>query len=242
MTVLLRLAVLGGLLWGLCSLAAADTVRGSGRIATETRALAGYQAVVLRGPFKVELRQSGREGLELRGDDNLLPLVETTIVEGRHGKTLDIAYRRGVDVWGRHELAVVVNFANLQAVSLNGSGDIVGQGLKFGPLELALSGSGDMQFKELSAERLAVSISGSGDVVASGRSGQCALSISGSGDVSAGELACDDVTVRIVGSGDAKVQAHKTLGVSIAGSGDVRYTGEPKVTSSIAGSGSVSRR
>lgn len=220
-----------------------DSIKGSGHVVSETRALSGYQAVALRGPFKVQLRQSGREGVELRGDDNLLPLVETTVIDGRQGRTLDIAFKKGVqNVSYRNEITLLVDVATLRAVAISGSGDIAGSGFKLGVLDAALSGSGDLSLKEVQAERLNLSISGSGDVELSGRSPSLSVSIQGSGDVSASQLASDDVSVRIAGSGDARVQARKTLNVSVAGSGDVTYSGDAQVTSSIAGSGSLRRR
>jgi hypothetical protein len=164
------------------------------------------------------------------------------VVDGRHGKTLEIGYKRNTSVSTHNEVVVLVHFSSLQAVSLHGSGDIVGSGLKLGPLELTLSGSGNVYLKDLSADRLGLSISGSGNVDTSGQAEQCTFGISGSGDVSAAALVCQETTVRIAGSGDARVQARKALAVSISGSGDVTYVGDPQVTSSIAGSGSVRRR
>ena len=62
------------------SVLAGPTVAGSGKVATETRAVVGFDAIALRGSITLELRQGEREGLELSADDNLLPLIETRVV------------------------------------------------------------------------------------------------------------------------------------------------------------------
>src|SRR5260221_8311318 len=53
-----------------------ERVVGSGRVQSERRAVSAFQAIVLRGSMKLVLHQGAREGVELRADDNLLPLIE----------------------------------------------------------------------------------------------------------------------------------------------------------------------
>ncbi|HEY1393539.1 MAG TPA: head GIN domain-containing protein [Methylibium sp.] len=249
----LRGFILGLALAGLLPAARAGTwnwndgggarVTGSGHVVSENRSLSGYEALALKAPFKLELRQSGHEGLSLSGDDNLLPLVETRVIEGHDGlKTLEIGLKPGSSITSRNEIRVTVDFAKLRALSSEGSGDISGQGLRLGAFSASLSGSGDLSLKDLRADSLKLSIAGSGDFSASGQVPSFSASIAGSGDVHAAELACDDVTVNIAGSGDADVQARKTLNVSIAGSGDVYYRGAARVSQSIFGSGGVHAR
>jgi hypothetical protein len=218
---------------------------GSGRAAQEVRTPgADFQAIELRGDFDLTVRQAdGGARIELHADDNLLPMIETEVVDGRHGRTLRIGWRRDAGwVHPKVEARVTVQVAQLRAVSAYGSGDISIPRLAAPLFSLSLAGSGDARLDELATDELSVSVAGSGDVHASGRAGRLTLAIAGSGDVSAAGLASDEVTVRIAGSGDAHVHAERQLKVSIAGSGDVQYSGAAAVQSSIAGSGSVRKR
>ncbi len=214
---------------------------GSGNSATEPRSVAEFQAVATSGSMDLVVRQ-GAQSVHVQADDNLLPLLETVVENGRHGATLHVRWKKGERIHTRAKVLVTVSTPKLAAVSNSGSGDIRVEAFQTPTLALALSGSGDARFENLTADEFTVSISGSSDVVGKGRVGKVKIGISGSGDVKLAEMAADEVSVSIAGSGDASVNAAKSLQVSIAGSGDVSYTGNPSLKSSVAGSGSINKR
>ena len=222
--------------------AAAREVSGSGRIATERRAITGFDALASAGDFEVELHQGASEGIELVGDDDLLALVET-VVESRDGsrRTLRIAPRRDVDLRPSRRIRVRVDLVRLAAIALSGSARVKATGVRSDRLALSLGGSGDIVLTALEAQRLAVDIGGSGRVTVDGRSPEAVLSVAGSGHAGLAGLAADDVSVSVAGSGAADVRAERRLKVSIAGSGRVRHGGAAQPTVSIVGSGDVRR-
>lgn len=214
---------------------------GSGKPASEPRSVAEFQAVASSGSMDLVVRQ-GAQSVQVEADDNLLPLLETVVENGRHGATLLVRWKKGERIYTRSKVVVTVSTPKLAAVSNSGSGDIRVETFQTPALALSLSGSGDARFDNLSADELTISISGSSDVAGKGRVGKVKIGISGSGDVKLAEMAADDVSVSIAGSGDASVNAARSLQVSIAGSGDVSYTGNPSLKSSVAGSGSINKR
>lgn len=216
-----------------------EAVSGDGNARRETRSVASFDALSLSGPIEVKLRQGGTQRVELEADGNLLPYVETKVVEGRHGKTLEIGVKRGYQLQSRQPLRVEIDLPSLRAAGIAGSGKLAIEAMRSDELKLAVAGSGSVDARKLETGKVSLSISGSGDIRADGSARELLASIAGSGDVKARELVSEEVKVSIAGSGDAEVQANKRLKVSIAGSGDVRYTGEAQVESSIAGSGSV---
>lgn len=219
------------------------TVTGSGTVASQVRAVADFQAIQVSGPFKVIVRQTGREAVEVRADDNLLPLLETVVApSATGGRTLQVRWKRGETIRTRSVATVTVEVAQLTALASQGSGEVVVESLKTPRLSLSLSGSGDARLEALTADRLDLSIAGSGDVRAAGQAEQLKVSVAGSGDIRALDLKAAEVAVSIAGSGDVAVHADKTLDVSIAGSGDVVYRGGAALKSRIAGSGSVTER
>lgn len=222
-------------------MAHAGSTKGSGKLATETRSVAEFQAISLRGATDLVVQQ-GPQSVVLEGDDNILPLIETTVETTGQGPTLVVRMKRGESISTRNKLLVKVSVPQLRGVAAEGSGDIRVESFNTPALKLALSGSGDARLQGLTTAELGVSIAGSGDVSGSGVAAKLKVTIAGSGDVRLGELKAEDVTVSIAGSGDAAVHANKTLSVSIAGSGDVSYSGAASVKSTVAGSGSVTRR
>lgn len=221
-----------------------EKVTGSGKPASDSRAVTDFQGITVRGPIDVVVRQTGHEAVEVRGDDNVVPLVETTVESGGNGRTLVIGMKKGLSLHTRSHMVVTVDVITLRSISSSGSGDVRIESLKTPSLKLSLQGASDAKLGSLQADELTIGISGSGDVDASaGRAGRLNISIAGSGDARLANLQADDVNVSIAGSGDADVNAGKTLSVSIAGSGDVVYRGSGNLTkSSIAGSGSITHR
>lgn len=201
-----------------------------------------FVAVALRAPVDLVLRQGTKESLTVQAAEAVQPLVETAVVDGSAGRTLEVRLRKGSRLPMGASVVVSVDVATLRALLLSGSGDVRASGLRGESLDVSISGSGDLDLAGLQVGTLALRIAGSGDARLSGRAGKFTSSIAGSGDVDAEALDAGDVAVRVAGSGDYRLGSASSLDISIAGSGDVSYLGDPRLTQRIAGSGSVTRR
>jgi hypothetical protein len=237
-----RLVAAGALALAVVGTAHAADITGSGKIQSEPRAVSGFQAISLKTSVKVVLRQGSREGAEVRADDNVLPLIETRVVDSGGVPTLEIRTPSGTSYRTRTMPVVTVDLIKLNGIAISGSGDVSGDELKSGNLKVAISGAGDIRLNKLAIDDLGVKVSGSGDIRFNGRAGKLAVAIAGSGDVDTAGLEADDVSVNISGSGDASVNARKTLAVAIAGSGSVVYSGDAVPKTAIAGMGTVRRK
>jgi len=218
-----------------------ERIKGSGEIASETREPGAFDGVSLTGGFKALIRQSAGNKVELKTDKNILPYIETKIVENGKGRTLEIGVKRGFNISTSNTPTLVLDMPQLRQLSIAGSGDVKVQPMKTGPVELSIAGSGDIKLDNLQSEHLGVSVSGSGDVSGTGRTGNLKISVAGSGDVKLRGLEAEEAKVSIAGSGDAEVNVSKKLKVSVAGSGDVGYVGSPEISTSIAGNGKVQK-
>lgn len=216
--------------------AAWGSVRGNGVRRSEARTVSGFTGIAMSVPGQLEVRLGATESLTIEADDNLLPLVETTVSHG----TLQIRPQRGQDI-DPTVLRIVVQARQLELLSLAGSGSISADALKGAALKLDVGGSGSITLQRADIEELTVSMAGSGNANLAGRAGTLKVSVAGSGNVSAAAMPADEARVSIAGSGLATVSARSSLRASIAGSGAVRYQGDPKVERSIAGSGDVQR-
>jgi hypothetical protein len=206
------------------------------------RPVDSFDAVTLRAPVDLVLRQGRQTAVEVSADDNVQALLVTEVVTGPKGRTLEVGIKPGAKLPHGAQARITVDVETLRALAIEGSGDVSGKGLVVEALDVFVSGSGDVRLGDLQAASLELRIAGSGDITLAGRTGRLRMRIAGSGDVDAAALDADDVSIGISGSGDAQVRAAKTLDVSIAGSGDVTYQGQAKLTQRIAGSGSVAQR
>jgi hypothetical protein len=210
-------------------------IEGSGRVIDDVRSITGFNRVTVNGPIDVRIRAADVERVVVHADDNIAPLVETSLL----GTTLVIGLRHGSSYRTRSKVEVQVQAVKLAGITLRGNGDILADRVESDVFEASLQGSGDINVASLRADTVAVSISGNGDVRAKGMVGTLGLVIDGSGDAHFADLVAKTVAVSISGSGDARVHAMDDLQVSISGSGDVRFRGAPRITKAIKGSGSV---
>jgi hypothetical protein len=214
-----------------------NRVRGSGVKVEKVRALGAFTKLRIDGPFDVQLAQAGSDQATVMADDNIEPLVETVV----EGDTLVLRMKRDAGFTTRLSPHVRLDARALQAVWVNGSGDLSADRFKGDSLSLTVSGSGDVQFGLVELKTLNVSVSGSGDVQIAGRADQQSWTVSGSGDVDARSLNGRSTKVDINGSGDVSLGVSEQLDAQLSGSGDLSYAGRPQLRQSVSGSGEISR-
>jgi hypothetical protein len=191
-------------------------VVGSGKVASETRQVSGFNTVELRGSADVSVTQGEAEAVVVEADDNILPLIETTVQNGR----LIISTKPNTSLTTTNPVHVNVTIKSLQG--------------------LTLSGSGNVDVSSLAGQDLNIVLSGSGDITVSGAADRVAIRLPGSGNVICSGLKARSATVTLAGSGNVAVYASESLDASLLGSGTIHYDGNPaQVRKSVSGSGSI---
>ncbi len=216
-------------------------IRGNGNVVTVDRTTTDYDAISISGFFDVDLVDGNEGELTLKGEENLLEYIKTEVKNGK----LVIKVEKGVNLrpsprgQGIH---ITVPVESVNAVTLSGSGDIVGKKtIKTNSFETNISGSGDITLA-VEANAITATMSGSGDITLSGSTTDLEVRVSGSGDIKAYELEADNVYATVSGSADIRVTANEMIKARVSGSGDIRYRGNPKkIDSRSSGSGDISK-
>lgn len=234
-----------------------NRTKGSGVVKEESRQVSNFSKLVLALPATVTVVQGATESLTITADDNLLPLMMTRV----SGDELIIEGDRSRGFSTKNEITIRLAVKSLDAVSVKGSGDVIGDQLKGDKFEIAIAGSGNVKFKSIRADAFRVGIKGSGDVkveafegksvdtsihgsgdirLPSLQASQVHISVKGSGDVFAAGNA-DKVDIEIMGSGDVRTRnlIAREAGVKIMASGDAEVHAKEKLTASVVGSGDV---
>lgn len=233
-----RLSV-AALIAGCLSFAAGCGARtvGSGKVTTETRVVGGFSGIELAAIGTVEVTPGSEDALVVDAEDNLLPLIETTV---KPDGTLLITFKSGESVQPTKPITYKLTAKKLDRFVLSGSGKIHAAGKWSAPREnISLPGSGSITVDDLQADALTVTLEGSGNVRVAGGASSQTMELSGSGNYEAETLKTDTATVSVSGSGVCKVWAEKRLDANISGSGAVKYRGSPEVRQRVSGSGSV---
>lgn len=233
-TVLLAaLAVLAMLAAG-CTTLPDTCIEGSGTLANETRNVGDFTSVSLTMPATLTVREGHFPGVLIEADDNILPLISTTVKDG----VLTISSTRPcVRPTGTVRITAIA--PSFRELAILGTGDILSDGvLRTDSLEARITGAGNLDLA-VETGSLATTVTGTGNVHLTGTADDHTISLPGAGSVDAAALQTARTSVEILGSGNAKVNASETLSVRITGAGTVLYAGNPQVEQTITGAGSV---
>jgi hypothetical protein len=212
------------------------TVTGSGKEVNVARQVGAFSVLRLDSSVDVHARQGATPSVSVHADDNIEPMIETTV----EGDALVVRLKKGASFSTHHNVVVDVVFTSLTAARQHGSGDLHIDKVSGPKFESSIAGSGDLQIDSAQVGSFALSIAGSGDVVIAGTADEARFGVAGSGDIDARNFAAREVSVSISGSGDAHVNATEAIDAKVAGSGDVTYSGHPHdVMRRVSGSGSI---
>jgi hypothetical protein len=238
LTRLLALGVLLGTiaLSGCSGSTTASTVRGSGVVTSETRDVHSFSRVDLSGVGTVVVQQGNTEALRIEAEDNILPLISSTVSDDR----LRIGVRdNNLTLNPTRPIYYYITARQVSALRLSGTGEIRAPNLRTGTLEVHIDGMGKVATDGLQANTLTVSIAGTGDYTGAGAAGSQHVSISGAGNYFAKQLRGTHADISIAGTGSAVVRVSESLKVEINGTGSILYVGNPHVQQQISGIGTV---
>src|SRR6476659_23461 len=139
-----------------------EKVEGNGRLEKQSRQAGQYTAVHSAGPWNVVISYGEPGAIQIEGDENLLPYIETKVEDGK----LMIRTTKHVNLRSKNKITIHLSLTKLTGLALSGSGDLTGNG-KFhndGNAYFRVSGSGTMTFRFDRVGTAEVSVSGSGDV------------------------------------------------------------------------------
>jgi putative autotransporter adhesin-like protein len=193
-----------------------DRIIGSGNVITENRDVSGFNSIDLQGSGNVNVTFGPAESVTVEADDNIVPLIETTVSNGK----LIIRNKPNVNINVSNPIRINVTMKSISGIMMSGSGNI--------------------NVSDLVGKDLMVALFGSGDITVNGEANTVNIQLPGSGNILCKELKADSVTVTLNGSGNITVYASESLDASIHGSGTINYAGNPaQINKSILGSGSI---
>jgi len=205
----------------------------------EQRDLLPFTRVELTGLCNLNIVLGDTHGVRVSGAARDLNALTVQVVDGT------LVIKEKPHNWTfRGRPTAIITARQINAVTVNGSGNVEFTDKRTGPLTVAVNGSGDMTLGGRS-DSLTINIAGSGDIDAEQlTAGNTKVSILGSGDVELGEI-IGALTIDLKGSGDVQVKRLKATAVVIelAASGGVELAGSAEqATINIAASGKVRAR
>ncbi len=191
-------------------------VKGSGQVARETRPVSGFTGVDLQTVGDVTITMGEVDSVEVEADDNLLPLLKTTVI----GSELVIRQPALAKISTGNPIRFTITMKRLDKTSLSGGGDI--------------------KINGLDADRVKLDLPGTGQIVANGKVKTLDVNFPGTGKIVCDGLEAETVVADHSGTGEITIRVRRSLDAHITGHGSINYYGDPtEVTRTITGHGRI---
>lgn len=213
--------------------------RGSGKVITETKTLAAFNAVEVSNSINVELTQGNKNEVIVEADDNIIKDIE---VENKNG-ILTIRLKHNGNL-RNFTARVKVTSPVFKSISASSSSEIVSTNVLTATDKISVeaSSSADVELS-LDAPIVNAESSSSAKIDLKGKTKQFNAIANSSGDVNAENLKAETVTATASSSGTVNVFASVKLNADANSSGSVNYTGGvTDVQKKESSSGSVSAK
>jgi hypothetical protein len=192
------------------------TTIGSGVVRTESRPVQGFTAVTV-GTGRVIIERTGVESLQISADDNILPLVDANVINGR----LVLGLTSNASVTTRSGIQFRVTVRDLATIDA--------------------SGGSRVDFGNIDARQLTVHLSGASSFTASGSLDDLTMDLSGASRCEAAALRVQRARLDLSGASTAVVRVVAMLTASASGVSTIEFFGDPLVQAQTSGGGVVRR-
>ena len=190
---------------------------GSGIVSTEARVVAGVSAVSVRGAGQLIVEHAAVEALSITAEDNILPLLEATVVGGR----LMLGPVPGSAVAPTREVVYRLSVRTLSEIEASGASRVEVTGVHERQLTIRLSGASTL------------TVGGTADVVRA--------DLSGASRCHAEALSARHVQADLSGASYVIVRVLDALVARVSGMSTLEYLGSPLIDSQLSGGGALRR-
>ena len=174
---------------------------GSGNVASEKRDLSGFKSVDVGGVFQVEIVAQKDFSVEVMADDNLLPLIRTSV----EGGTLHIDTERRISPTS--PVRVRISAPDIE--------------------KLEVSGVANVTVSDVKNSALALDTSGASKIALTGETAKLTIDVSGASKIDAENLKTVDASVDASGASKISVNVSGELRSDLSGASRVTYSGAP---------------
>ena len=190
-------------------------VRGSGKIASDTRNVSAFKGVNVGGKFQVEITAQQDFGVVVEADENLLQYIRTDVKNG----VLHIETDRKI---APSELVHIrVSAPEINALDVSGVASVTVNGIKTDEFSLDSSGAAKINL--------------------SGEAGKITADASGATKIDAEKLVAGDAVIDASGASQISINVTGELRADASGASKIFYTGTPtNIEKSTSGASRVS--
>ncbi len=189
----------------------------SADFAEETRDLAAFTKIHIKGGIDLDVSVDGTQKVKLEVDGVDISNITTEVKDGILYIGRENSKKR---IWRDTEVEFTISMKSFDGIEVRGAVDGTITGIDSKNVDVTVSGAADLSLK--------------------GKCGTITMLIKGAGDFDAHRLQCKDAEVEIRGAGSVDIYATNSADVTLKGVGSIDVHGDPKhVKKSVKGIGSI---
>jgi hypothetical protein len=190
---------------------------GSGRFVTESRAVAGFNAVAVAAGGRAIVTQGAADSLQITAEDNILPFIESTVAAGR----LSLRINGQGNSISSHGVTYRITVRDIR--------------------ELIGSAGSTIEAAAIETEQLVVNLSAGSTFSGTGLARRFDLSLSAGSRVDAPALTSRDAVATLSAGSTALVRVTDSLSVTASSGSVFEYFGTPTVNAETSSASCVRR-
>ncbi len=199
------------------------TIAGSGVTKVETREVAAFHGVDVSSAFEATIAIGTNQSVTLSVDDNLLPLVETEVKDGR----LSVRYRAGSSITTKTPQKVAIVVPTLDSIVAGGAAKVSAAVGETKAIKIEAGGASNVDVQGLSSDSVDVDATGAGQVSLAGKGKRLTLEVSGASKFLAPDVPFDTAKVELSGASRGEVQVTGSIDGDVTGASTLSIRGKP---------------
>jgi hypothetical protein len=225
-------ALLIALLVSSCQYDIGDSIKGSGKIATETRSISeDFTGIEVSRGIEVEITQNTSKTIEVKADDNIIEYILTTVEDGTLLITLDKSIKNSSTKKVMVSMPIIESLRTSSGSSIESRNTLV-----VSKIEVKASSGSDIELK-VEAENIQCESSSGSDIMIEGKALKLETSSSSGSDIDAKNLLTNDVIANSSSGSSISVHPILSLNAKASSGGDIIYYNNPKEINKKTSSG-----
>lgn len=212
---------------------------GNGVSREDTREVADFKGVEVGAGLKARVTV-GPKAVRVTGDENLVALVRTEVVDG----TLEVGLKEGTRVRGTSGLRIIISSPQVTSVGASGGAEVEAEATTSATFTAEASGGAELSVRGVDAKKLEVEASGGADVKLKGRADSLEVEASGGSEVHGEGLGVKTLEVEASGGSQVDANPSERIIAELSGGSTVHVDSAPvqREVSSSGGSQVVFRK
>lgn len=200
-----------------------EVIRGSGQATTAEPPVAEFHQIDVQGVIHASITTGGEPKVVLRGDDNIVPLIQVEVVNGR----LTIRPQPNTTFEEVTPLEATITTSSVTALAASGASHIELASLKTERLDIEATGASNITLDGLEVGELQVVAQGASQVSLSGTATSARYDALGASKITGSHLRLDTLHADLSGASSGEAQVSSLVTGNLEGASNLKVHGAP---------------